>query len=192
MENKDIKSAEEIIAAKVHDSWVEEKRKQGFHHPDTCQILNCSKCHSDIIPYDELPEYKKEYCRVTVRTVLKAQEEYHNQFTPADALQKAIHWCDDKIIKYSHYTSLYPTGRKMAFEEIRDYLLSLQQPVAPLQDKNERNIMLHQMAVNKMRKGLNALRLEVDNSIVNDLIRLFDDTLIFQSSAPLDKEQKKV
>ena len=50
----------EYLAEKVHESWQEEKHKQGiFNHPDD-------------IPYSDLKDNIKEYDRVTVRTVLKA------------------------------------------------------------------------------------------------------------------------
>lgn len=56
----------EHLAAKVHESWQEEKHKQGiFNHPDDK-------------PYEELAENIKEYDRVTVRTVLKALGECAN------------------------------------------------------------------------------------------------------------------
>lgn len=51
----------EEIAAKVHDAWAFEKRKQGKHQD-----------HPDWIPYEELPDNVKEYDRTTVRTVLAA------------------------------------------------------------------------------------------------------------------------
>lgn len=92
----------EQLASKVHDSWWEEKKKQDFHAPRDCQSENrrsydrspqtgkdhfddagldektykwCDKCHPNMYPYEELPEDVKEYDRITVRTVLKAQEE---------------------------------------------------------------------------------------------------------------------
>lgn len=91
----------EALASKVHDSWWEEKKKQGFHSPADCksehrkcydsspehgknrfdEVLNyktykwCDKCHPDMYPYEELSDNVKEYDRVTVRTVLKAQAE---------------------------------------------------------------------------------------------------------------------
>ena len=35
----------------------------------------CDHCHTDMYPYDELPENIKEYDRVTVRAVLQAMDE---------------------------------------------------------------------------------------------------------------------
>lgn len=88
----------EKLSEKVHNSWVEEKIKQGFHSPDQCQSDNhksyleaswenqerminaginpkfykwCDHCHTDMYPYSQLPEHIKEYERVTVETVLK-------------------------------------------------------------------------------------------------------------------------
>lgn len=76
----------EKLSEAVHDAWWEEKRKQGFHAPANCVNADpdnpifsfnkfqkyCDKCHTDMYPYEELPENVKEYDRVTVRTVLKA------------------------------------------------------------------------------------------------------------------------
>lgn len=87
----------EFISEKVHDSWWEEKKRQGFHTPVACGFANegnkalvaaigkdprfhkyCDKCHTDMYPYAELPENVKEYDRVTVRAVLAAEEIYPN------------------------------------------------------------------------------------------------------------------
>jgi len=91
----------EFLAAKVHDSWWEEKSKQGFHSPLECKSSNkkhfynsdwkaqdrfydhfepkyyewCEKCHPNMYPYEELSENVKEYDRVTVETVLNAIKE---------------------------------------------------------------------------------------------------------------------
>ena len=74
------------------------KIKQGFHSPDECESKNhksfmntswqnqerltdncnvkfykwCDKCHTDLYPYNELPEHIKEYDRVTVKAVIEA------------------------------------------------------------------------------------------------------------------------
>lgn len=72
----------EELSAHVHDAWHAEKASQGFHAPIDCRSprgpkdgkfgKTCDRCHSDMYPYDELPENVKEYDRVTVRSVLKA------------------------------------------------------------------------------------------------------------------------
>lgn len=84
----------EIVAAKVHDAWWREKKKQGFHspvhcgnRPETPQDFQlhpegfpneikfqqyCERCHTDMYHYEELPEQIKEYDRVTVRAVYAA------------------------------------------------------------------------------------------------------------------------
>lgn len=88
----------EFLSEQVHNAWMEEKRKQGFHAPNECESINhksfqsadwqskerledlhnpkfykwCDKCHTDLYPYAEFPENIKEYDRVTVRTVLAA------------------------------------------------------------------------------------------------------------------------
>lgn len=95
---KAIKENKEAIAAKVHDAWWMGKIKQGFHPPSNCcsdsatraweedeRSLGhnefpkfhkfCNKCHTDMYPYQDLPEHVKDYDRVTVDAVIKAIEE---------------------------------------------------------------------------------------------------------------------
>ncbi|MFA7171307.1 MAG: hypothetical protein WC180_04910 [Candidatus Paceibacterota bacterium] len=79
----------EFLSDKVHQAWMREKRSQGFHAPNECPLFDpsddkrtysdkftrhCGKCHTDLYPYDELPENVKEYDRVMVRTVIQAME----------------------------------------------------------------------------------------------------------------------
>lgn len=83
MQNPDI----EKVSAKVHDAWWEEKKAQGFHSPAEGHDLpseykfmtQCGRCHTDMYPYEELPENIKEYDRVTVRSVLKALAEMEGE-----------------------------------------------------------------------------------------------------------------
>jgi hypothetical protein len=91
MDNNFIKQLEsniEFLSEQVHDAWWDEKKKQGFHAPMECSDYPyggypyreddnkfkkfCTKCHTDMYPYAELPENIKEYDRVTVRSVLSA------------------------------------------------------------------------------------------------------------------------
>ena len=79
----------EKIAESVHNAWWNEKEEQGFHSPKNCPNAidsyeqgsfdkfkkNCSKCHTDMYPYNELPENVKQYDRVTAKAVLKSLEE---------------------------------------------------------------------------------------------------------------------
>ena len=55
----------EKLSEEVHNSWMVEKFKQGFHAPDNCKNNNeriskfekhCDKCHADMYPYVELPD----------------------------------------------------------------------------------------------------------------------------------------
>jgi hypothetical protein len=84
----------DVIAAEVHNAWWREKEKQGFHPPIKCPhgphgkipiigeqeardaafSKHCDKCHTDMYPYNELPDNIREYDRVTVRAVLNAIE----------------------------------------------------------------------------------------------------------------------
>jgi len=73
----------EFLSEQVHNAWMDEKLKQGFHSPKNCPTYfkgcafnkfekRCDKCHTDLYPYSELPENIKDYDRVTVRSVLEA------------------------------------------------------------------------------------------------------------------------
>jgi|GEM_PF-5197606 len=69
----------EELSEQVHNAWMDEKRKQGFHSPQECKNYGgivfkkwCDRCHTDLYPYASLPENIKEYDRVTVRSVLNA------------------------------------------------------------------------------------------------------------------------
>ena len=82
----------EALSEKVHDAWWSEKIKQGFHAPIDCNYAkpkyavgkeeaeekaftkHCDKCHTDMYPYNDLPEHIKDYDRVTIRAVLNAIE----------------------------------------------------------------------------------------------------------------------
>ena len=97
MNTKKLEENIEFLSEQVHNAWWEEKKKQGFHAPNECRnttkiIIDrslqfdeknrsitsykftklCDKCHTDMYPYNELPENVKEYDRVTVRTVIEA------------------------------------------------------------------------------------------------------------------------
>lgn len=98
MNIKKLEEKKELIAEKVHDAWLIEKARQGFHAPEKCKSnpskearshdlrshglhpflkfhKYCDKCHTDMYPYAELPENIKDYDRVTVDAVLKAISE---------------------------------------------------------------------------------------------------------------------
>lgn len=75
----------ESLSSIVHEAWMKEKIKQGFHAPLSCPFISkscqgkfdkiCAKCHTDLYSYNELPENIKDYDRATVKAVLKAIEE---------------------------------------------------------------------------------------------------------------------
>jgi len=72
----DTKDLIEKLSERVHDAWAREKDVQGFHSPSYHEDgYTCSKCHSDMVPYEWLEDNIKEYDRVTVRTVLQALDE---------------------------------------------------------------------------------------------------------------------
>jgi hypothetical protein len=68
----------ELLSERVHDSWVEEKMKDGYHHPSKCPtkkstgVFDCLKCHPDILPYGMLPDNVKELDRIKVREFEKS------------------------------------------------------------------------------------------------------------------------
>lgn len=85
MDTTHLREKQEIIAAEVHNAWWREKEKQGFHAPMDCACpietgqdatfsKRCESCHTDMYPYEDLPENVKEYDRVTVNAVLDAIE----------------------------------------------------------------------------------------------------------------------
>ena len=54
----------------MHESWTRTKRAQGFHHQSECYAMDryesngpCPKCHSDLIPWEQLPEGQKDINR---------------------------------------------------------------------------------------------------------------------------------
>ena len=65
----------EIVAAKVHEAWMESKRKKGVasRKSETGEEL--------MVPYDNLSEDAKELDRSSVRAVYKAIEEVTHEST---------------------------------------------------------------------------------------------------------------
>ena len=74
MEEKEII---EKLSEKVHNAWMKEKKLQGFTYGEKYDDVN--KKHPDLLPYEALKEEVKEYDRVTVRAVLKAQKELQQE-----------------------------------------------------------------------------------------------------------------
>jgi len=78
MDIKLLEDNKEKIAAEVHNAWWEEKISQGFHSPTSAHsdadkfVKVCDKCHTDMYPYNDLPENIKDYDRVTVQAVIDA------------------------------------------------------------------------------------------------------------------------
>lgn len=70
----------EEIATKVHDTWWEEKMKQGIHPPLEFEktkpegmgkfVMQCSKCHQKMYSLEAILEHTKRYDRITVQAVL--------------------------------------------------------------------------------------------------------------------------
>jgi hypothetical protein len=56
----------ELVAAKVHESWMESKRAQGM-------VTRKSESGEELmVPYEQLSEAQKEVDRATVRAVYEA------------------------------------------------------------------------------------------------------------------------
>jgi hypothetical protein len=69
----------EVAGRIMHDSWAGTKRAQGYHHQSECYAMDryesngaCPKCHSDLIPWEQLPEGQKDINRHAFDALLKA------------------------------------------------------------------------------------------------------------------------
>ncbi len=79
----------ETVGRIMHDSWTRTKRAQGFHHPAEAHVeyrdgveagkwqewqksnrLPCSKCHYDLLPWEQLHEKQKDINRHAFDDVL--------------------------------------------------------------------------------------------------------------------------
>lgn len=59
----------ESIAENVHEVWAAHRINEGWKYgPERSDIL---KTHPCLVPYDELPEYEKQYDRETAMNTLK-------------------------------------------------------------------------------------------------------------------------
>lgn len=59
----------ESIAANVHEVWAANRIKEGWKYgPERSDRL---KTHPCLVPYDELPEFEKQYDRETALNTLK-------------------------------------------------------------------------------------------------------------------------
>ena len=65
----DIEEMIETLAAKVHESWVQQRRAEGWTWGKTLDPQ--AKKHPSFITYDQLPENEKEIDRGTVRNVIQ-------------------------------------------------------------------------------------------------------------------------
>jgi hypothetical protein len=59
----------EQLAASVHDTWANGKIAKGYSYGETTS--DEAKTHTDLIPYEDLTEDKKEYDRNTVLATIK-------------------------------------------------------------------------------------------------------------------------
>ena len=59
----------EKISEQVHNTWMENRIQEGWSYgPERNDLLKQTPC---IVPYEELPEFEKEYDRKTVRATIK-------------------------------------------------------------------------------------------------------------------------
>ena len=63
----------EKLSEKVHDALIEKMSEQGYHNPSHhTDGRFCSKCYTDMVPYDKLPGEHRQYNRSHVSSVLQA------------------------------------------------------------------------------------------------------------------------
>lgn len=70
----------EKLSEEVHNAWMNEKVKQGFHAPKDCPTIDCpcEFCNADIALYSDLPENVKDFDRVTVKAILDTLKTFYN------------------------------------------------------------------------------------------------------------------
>lgn len=66
----DLRELTERLAENAHDVWARRKLADGWTWGPTVDAAG--KKHPDLIPYDQLPEDKKEYDRDTAMETIKA------------------------------------------------------------------------------------------------------------------------
>lgn len=73
VKNNDDDVISEVVAAAVHETWMQGRLKQGWKYgPERNDVLKTNPC---IIPYADLPESEKAYDRETARTVVRVLRE---------------------------------------------------------------------------------------------------------------------
>lgn len=73
VKNNDDDVISEVVAAAVHETWMQGRLKQGWKYgPERNDALKTNPC---IIPYADLPESEKAYDRETARTVVRVLRE---------------------------------------------------------------------------------------------------------------------
>lgn len=73
VKNNDDDVISEVVAAAVHETWMQGRLKQGWKYgPERNDALKTNPC---IIPYVDLPESEKAYDRETARTVVRVLRE---------------------------------------------------------------------------------------------------------------------
>lgn len=136
-----LESKIEELSEEVRNAWIKEKMDQGFHSPRQCPESSehdkavgkfskyCDKCHPDLYPYSELPEYIKEYDRVTVRAVLNAIKKLEGE-----KMTENIKEDNQEAYFYAHPISKKFTPEQMdlikkGFEEILKSINELSQTI---------------------------------------------------------------
>ena len=73
VKNNDDDVISEVVAAAVHETWMQGRLKQGWKYgSERNDALKTNPC---IIPYADLPESEKAYDRETARTVVRVLRE---------------------------------------------------------------------------------------------------------------------
>ncbi|HEU4619704.1 MAG TPA: RyR domain-containing protein [Gammaproteobacteria bacterium] len=68
----DLEAALELLAARVHEAWVEHRRRRGWQFGSVRD--DDARLSPSLVPYEQLSESERELDRVTVRSALEALE----------------------------------------------------------------------------------------------------------------------
>jgi hypothetical protein len=67
---EDLMELVEKLAENTHNIWAKHRMAEGWTYGP--ERDDSAKTHPDLVPYNELPEYEKEYDRLTALETLKA------------------------------------------------------------------------------------------------------------------------
>lgn len=104
----------ELLAKRIHDKWVEKRIQQGWKYGPVRD--DKMKIHPDLIPYEQLPEEKKELDRIFVRNlsrillnakfkIVRGQIDYNLTAEDLEKLAKEVHklWLEKADRSHPYY-----------------------------------------------------------------------------------------